>query len=233
MRGLICGYGEVGKGVHEAFKKYHQFDTYDLKNKSMLNGPYDILIITFPYFDEFVEEVGMYQLIAAPKVTLIFSTVPIGTTRQINNAVHCPIEGKHPNLGDSIRKFTRFVGYNNDTALRYAEQFFYEADIPKIFPVFNSDCTELMKLQSTTNYGINIEYARFVKRLCDKCNVPYEFVKIYNSEYNDLYEGTGYKRYILEPPQGKIGGHCILQNLPLLKETMYDDFIKILEDNNV
>ena len=232
MNCLILGFGEVGQGVYEAFKDYHDIDHFDLKKEGqVIYKDYDLLLICFPYCEKFIEWVIWYQeRFVNTKATIIFSTVPIGTTRQIPNAVHCPIEGKHPNLAESIRKFDRYIGGN----VQLAVQFFFDAgfDLDRVEWFKDSETTELMKLQSTTNYGINIEYARELKKVCDKYKVPYEAIKEYNRSYNKLYEGTDYKRYILDPPKGKIGGHCILQNLPLFKKDFNNKFIEILEENN-
>lgn len=226
---LILGFGEVGQGVYQAIKKYHDVDYYDsVAGKSVnLKDKYDILLVCFPYSEGFVDSVNEYQNIYDANAVIIFSTVPIGTTSQIKNAVHSPVEGKHPYLASSMGKFRRFVGGYNGHAIK----FFIEAGFEyKCFP--KPETTELLKLQSTTNYGINIEYAREVKKTCDKYSIDYEAVKEYNRAYNKLYEGTNYKRYILDPPDGKIGGHCILSNIPLFKKDFDNGFIKILEDNN-
>jgi len=232
MKALIAGFGEVGRGVYEAFKDYHDIDWIDVDVSNTTQDQYEILIIFFGYTDNFVESVKKYQDTFKPTATLIFSTVPIGTTRQIENAVHCPIEGKHPDLKDSIRLFERFIGGINTTAI----MFFMQAGI-QTYSYDEPETTEICKLLSTTNYGINIEYARFSKELCDQYSVNYESVKFYNRAYNRLYSSmiidNPYQRYILDPPKGNIGGHCILQNLPLLKKSINNDFIKILEDNNV
>ena len=246
MNCLILGFGEVGQGVYEAFKDYHNMEYTDLKDNGdvysddwdkmfeCLENGYDLLLICFPYSDTFVEDVKKYQKEYEHKAVIIFSTVPIGTTRQIPNAVHCPIEGKHPNLAESILKFTRVIGGidpDNSEEFYQVVRFFNFANIlPRLYR--DPEVTELAKLQSTTNYGINIEYARELKKVCDKYNVPYEAIKEYNRSYNKLYEGTDYKRYILDPPEGKIGGHCILQNLPLFKKDFNNKFIEILEENN-
>ena len=227
MNCLILGYGEVGKGVHEAFKDWHKMDWIDKEQYDFkFEYCYEILIVCLPYSNEFIDVVKDYQNKLKPKATLIFSTVPIGTSRLLR-AVHCPVEGRHPDLGTCIRIFDRHIGGVD----AWATRFFREANI-QTHSHMKPETTELAKLQSTTNYGINIEFAREVKKVCDEYGIDYRDVKAYNESYNDLYQGTQFKRYILEPPDGKIGGHCILQNLPLFKKDFRNKFIEILEDNN-
>jgi hypothetical protein len=228
MNGLVIGFGEIGQGVYEAFSQYHDLHYIDvIKGSNATRESYDILLVCIPYSEGFIDYVKDYQIMYNPKGTIIFSTVPIGTTRQLSLTVHSPIEGKHPNLAESILKFHRYVGGINQTAV----DFFMEAYInPTYF--MKPEVTELLKLQSTTNYGINIEYARFVKELCDKYDVDYKFVKDFNTAYNELYEGTGYKRYILDPPKDKIGGHCVVPNAKLLSKSIKNKFLEILEANN-
>src|SRR5438105_11893023 len=50
-----------------------------------------------------------YITIWQPEHIAIWSTLPIGTTRQVSDkAVHTPVTGKHPNLADSIRRMRRW-----------------------------------------------------------------------------------------------------------------------------
>jgi hypothetical protein len=214
MKALLIGCGEIGKGVYEVFKEYHDITPYDTNGQyKRPKGDYKILLVCIPWQENFVDIVNGYINLHHITSTIIFSTVPIGTTRKISNAVHAPIEGKHPRLKESIENWDFMIGGENKTAWR----FFTTAGI---YPMeVTPECTEIAKLQSTALYGLNIEFARYVNEVCKQNNVNYEHIKMYNIAYNALYKALGmqqFQRYILDPPEGNIGGHCVVPNAKML-----------------
>lgn len=228
MKAVLIGYGEVGKGLYEVLNPYHEIIINDPKmGHYVYDGinsiPFwaDLLLVAFPYDDNFIEQVKIYQEKFHPKATIIFSSVPIGTCRKLG-AIHSPIEGRHDNMAESIRKFPRWIGgYGNINSL-VIEKFFLKAGL-SIKYVENQEITEFLKLQSTTIYGINIEWARYCKSASDKLGFDYLLLKTYNADYNKLVEENGqpqFHRYNLDPPDGKIGGHCVLPNAKLLHENI-------------
>lgn len=226
MNCILIGLGEIGKAIQEYYGKFHTIHTYDIKYGNVIHSylkQYDLMLVAMPYDENFVSVVNKYKETYDVKDTIIFSTVPIGTTSKIENAVHSPIEGKHPNLAESIEYWKVFIGGIN----KQAERFFGEAD-KIIFTLDKPEHTEFLKLQSTTNYGLMIEYARYVKSVCDKIGMDYNFVKLFNIEYNDLYEKLcmdQFKRYILEAPNGKIGGHCVVPNAKILNSQFPNEIL--------
>lgn len=226
MKAILIGYGEVGRAVKEVFIKAHDIAIYDPNtcyHRPEL-GPYDIMLVCFPWDEMFFEYIEEYQAAFRPKGIIIFSTVPIGTTRKIPNAVHSPIEGKHPNLADSICIMRRWVGGFSDVA----KEFFEQAGIEPYF-VEMPEWTEFLKLRSTSLYGVNIEFARYSKKIADDLGMSWELVKMFDEDYNDLYcvlDLPQYQRYILEPPEGMIGGHCVVPNAKMLDEQYPSIFLK-------
>lgn len=222
MRKVLVGYGEIGRAVAEVFDVK---DIHDPGKGATCEGQYDILLVAIPYSDDFVDTVNAYRERYKIKATIIFSTVAIGITRQIPDAVHSPVEGKHPDLADSIRIFRRWVGGFNRTV----ERFFKESGFEPTF-VEKPEITEFMKLQSTTNYGLNIAMAKYVKEVCDQLGMDYKLVNQYDESYNRLYEKLGVpwaKRYILTPPPPDgIKGHCVLENLILLYEQYPSELLR-------
>ena len=220
MKAILIGYGEIGKAVYTVFSKNHQIQIQDLRKSNNFNieagTKADILIITIPYSENFVRIVKNYKKRFKIKSTLIFSTTAIGTCRQLK-AVHSPVEGKHPYLVKSIRKGKRWIGGVDFRIMR----FFREAGFKKrdIFLLADSEWTEFLKLRSTSLYGLNIEFARYSNKVASKLKMPFATVRRFNNDYNVLYKKLGmseYSRYILNPPKGKIGGHCILPNAKIL-----------------
>jgi hypothetical protein len=225
----MIGFGEIGKGVKEAYEKYHNFDVIDPKIKPIKNlDTYDVMCVAIPYSERFVEIVTEYQEAYKPTATIIFSTVAVGTTKQIPNAVHVPVEGKHPALSESIKKWQVFMGGKNQTAYK----FFVDAN-KIVYQLEKPEHSEFLKLQSTTNYGLMIEYARYVNDCCQLLDMDYNEVIAFNMAYNGLYKQLGmpnYQRYILTPPKGKKGGHCVNSNSLILREQFPNKLVDIVAE---
>ena len=226
---LLIGYGEIGSGIKEAYEKFHKLDVIDIKIKPIKQlEKYDVMCIAIPYNDSFIQTIKEYQDKYKPSTTIIFSTVPVGTTSQLENAVHVPVEGKHPNLAESIRKWQVFMGGKNN----FAYQFFVDAG-KLVYQLEKPEHTEFLKLQSTTNYGLMIEYARYVNECCDKIGMNYEEVTAFNTAYNQLYKTMGlqnYQRYIVTPPNGPKGGHCVVPNAKILSEQFPNVLVDVVAE---
>lgn len=232
MNTLLLGFGEVGQALYKTFNPFHKIDVLDKDGWvfSPALTSYTVLLVAIPgNMENFVEIVTDTIKKYGIKHTIIFSSVPVGTTSKIPNAVHSPVEGRHPNLHPSMLVFRRFVGGKRTRSVyRFFNQAGFEAEWVK-----RPEWTEFLKIQSTTNYGVMIEYARFMLTLCKRLDMPYRYVKQYNQSYNDLYSTLGetdIKRYILDPPQGKIGGHCIRPNAELLRQIGDSPFLDCIRD---
>ncbi len=225
---IIVGRGEIGSSLLEIFKNSY---CYDIKDGEINEGDLTctFLHIAFPYFDSFVKEVKRYKKLFKPEFIIIHSTVPIGTSR-LCKAIHSPVIGIHPELTQSLKTFTKFLGGSNESHLAIVADHFRKNGL-RIYTFNKPETTELMKILCTTNYGLNIEFTKEVKRLCDKYNVPFEAFTIWNNNYNDGYEKLGhpeYHRYNLVPLMKKIGAHCVLPNCDLID----NDFTKFIKERN-
>lgn len=224
IKAILIGYGQIGRAIYEVFGKHHDLDVYDIMFKVKPQGTYDILLVAIPYSDRFVEIVNAYREEYGVQATIVFSTVAIGTTSRIPDVVHSPVEGRHPNLTESMMLFQRWVGGYHESA----HQFLIEAGFRPTY-LARPEFTEFLKLQSTSNYGVCIEYARYVKSVCDDLGMDYEAVKQFNRDYNDLYldlDLPQFQRYILDPPIGPIGGTCVRPNARILDNQYPHIFLK-------
>jgi hypothetical protein len=219
MRHILIGYGEVGKAVYEVLKDTYEIEIHDQKMNFFVDefttDTTDVLMIAIPYTDLFEERVSQYQRIFHAKHTLIFSSVPVGTSTKLG-ATHSPIEGDHSDMASYINKHKRWVG---GTDARIIE-FLYDAGFDLVM-VARPETTEFLKLRSTTYYGLCIEFARYSKAVCDEIGMEYDIVKEYDQDYNALNNDMGLadlNRYVLDPPEGPIGGHCVLPNIKLLQK---------------
>ena len=227
MKCVLVGMGEVGAAVYEVFNQHHLIDTYDVKDgDEKPAGPYEVLLVAIPYSPQFVDVVNAYRMAWHVRCTIVFSTVAIGTTRRIPGAVHSPVEGKHPKLARSILLMPRWVGGKNDLALR----FFRAARIePKV--LHKPEWTEWLKLRSTAKYGVNIEWTRYEGEVAKELDMDFALLKEFDAQYNALYQRLGlpqFSRYVLNPPQGNIGGKCVTQNARLLDSQYPNDFLKTI-----
>ena len=217
---LIIGKSEVGKSLFNVLKRVYDIKIQD-KEPLKLREKVEILHIAFPYSKAFIRFVKNYIKEYQPELTVIHSTVPVGTTRKCGEKVlHSPVRGIHPNLEKSLLTFVKYIGGNKKYAKRIAKYFKRVRIKTKIFN--KPETTELLKLISTTYYAWNICFCKEVKRICDQYGLSFKEVYIdSNKTYNEGYTKLGKEnvvRPILIPMKGKIGGHCVIPNCYLLKD---------------
>jgi len=217
MKTLIIGYGEVGQALDAVLFTQYPTAVWD-EQKKVFHEPdlkAEIIHICFPYSDKFIDDVKQYQEKYQPKYTVIHSTVPVGTSKQLN-ALHSPIRGLHPNLESGIRTFIKFLG--GDGASEVADYFRRAGLTMQVCD--KSETTELMKLLDTEYYRACIEFTQRAKELCIKHEVPFaEAYSLANISYNEGYKQLGhpeFQRPVLQPIMTPIGGHCVIPNSKLI-----------------
>lgn len=237
MNSMVFGMGEVGKAVYEVTGSTLSFSLDDPKGQeSVWEGDLDVMHICFPYSETFVEDVQRYIKNFEPLHIIVWSTVPIGTCRKIDErVVHMPVEGMHPHLERSIRLGVRWIGYNRGDEARFVDQYFLDLGCnPR--SVQGTEVTELLKLRSTARFGIDLVWAQYEAELCKQYNIGFDQVQDYDIDYNDLYaicaklaDGESNnmqpKRHVLYPPEGEIGGHCVVPNAKLLNQQFPSDLL--------
>jgi hypothetical protein len=207
MKHLIIGAGEIG----QALKKIFKCDIRDIEDIPVKK--YDVLHIAIPNSKNFIKIVSKYKKLYKAKYVIVHSTVPVGTCRKAG-FIHSPVTGIHPHLEKSLKTFTKFVSNK-----KMADEF-KKYGIPAVY-VKNSDNTEAGKLYALTIYGINILLEKEIYRYCEVNKLNYDVVyRQFVKMYNDGYKKMGMKHikmYELKHKKGATGGHCIIQNSPLLK----------------
>ncbi len=230
MKSLIIGAGEVGMAVREVLSKVHDCTIIDsLKGIETTEIGFEILHICFGFSDKFVEQVKEYQERFKPKFTVIYTTCPPGTTRQVNG-VHSPVIGKHPNLAKSIQTFTRML--SGEQASDVAE-YFNRAGL-RVYLFDKPECTEVFKVSDLEYFRLEIEFTKDMKRRCEKYGIPFEGWTIYNQIYNQGYKELGYENHIrpnLIPVMTKIKGHCVSQNSSMI-QTPFTELLKELNEKH-
>ena len=221
--------GEIGKAVAKVVGADYTIDVEPVK----VDEKIDVLHICFPYSGTFCSDVLEYVDKYDPKETIIYSTLPIGTCDKLfDTIVHSPVEGKHPDLELSIYTMERWIASHSKESLQFFAGFFKDKGI-RTRKVKNPMFTEALKLLSTSEYGINIVFAAYKEEVAAEIGMDYELVKDWNIEYNRLYRELGYgkeyQKYVLEAPEGPIGGHCVVPNAKLLDKAYPNEMLKIIQ----
>ncbi len=226
---VIVGYGEIGRAVHAVVG---DADIVDL-DTPVYEADYDIMHVCFPFGSKFMTELLDYIEQLNPGHVIIYSTLPIGTTKLFAGAVHSPVEGKHPDLELSVRSMERWIGHNDDEEGQFFANYFRDLGL-KVKLVENTDFTEALKLLSTTEYGINIEFARYKKHVADALGMDYKLTKEFNQEYNRLYKLLGmdkrFQKFVLDAPEGPKGGHCVTPNARILAKRFPNEMVTIVAE---
>ena len=217
MKTIVCGAGEVGKSLYSVLLGNHEVYLRDVEPNA--DDPIDVVVlnICFPPSDKFEDKVREYQKRYHPAVTIIHSTVPVGTTRRLG-AVHSPIHGRHPDLAEGIKTFTKYLGGEHQSEVEVAKLFLEQAGI-KVRVVSSPEASEFSKIQCTTHLGWDVLYMKWVEQFCKKEGINFEEVWGWHKHYNEGYAALGemkYTRPLLVPQPGPIGGHCVVNNCKLM-----------------
>lgn len=239
---LVIGRGEIGDAMCRYLDRHtdHPVLSVDTKDEdftkklSILQGSSHLkqrtLHICFGYDKDFIKAVNFYIEMCEPKLVIIHSTVPVGTTRKIGRvAVHSPVIGVHPDLLEGLETFPKMLGGMSVQKVMMAAQIF---DTVSVYD--NPEETESAKLLSTTYYAWNIVYQKFVHKFCEENNLSFDNVYTEtNRNYNLGYHKLGKDnviRPVLSHVKGPIGGHCVIPNAKLLAK-MFEPAKFILKQN--
>jgi UDP-N-acetyl-D-mannosaminuronate dehydrogenase len=216
---VVVGLGEVGKPLLDLVSKYHDVVGVDISPVGRIRQT-DVLHICYPFqIRDFIGETTRYIELFNPALTVINSTVGVGTTRAIAEqtctaVVNSPVRGKHAHMHDDMLVYTKFVGAMDRVAGEQAAKHFESVGFrTKIVSL--PEVTELAKLTETTYFGLLIAWAQEVERYCDQVGEDYEDVI---SFYEEIKFFPPVKYF-----PGVIGGHCVMQNIEILKR--YDNSV--------
>src|SRR3989344_1158843 len=235
----ILGLGEVGSAIKKLTSPKHTVYVRELSFDEIGTNKLDVLHICIPFTQTFVSAVTKLIRQNKPKLTIIDATVKPGTTQALHqktgaNIVHAPIDGVHPHLYDYLFKFKKPIGAVNLQSYQLPKKYFEDLDVATIR--FDSPLeTELAKVLSTTYYGWNIIFEKYVHNLCQHQSANFDQVYTkYNQIYNQGYQQTHPHtiRPVLKHVDGKIGGHCVIPNAEIMDDWQGDAFTKFLLDQN-
>ncbi len=226
---VVVGLGEIGRPILDLVAMQHDAIGVDVSPPPERVSAVDILHICYPFdIEDFVAETARYIAFFAPSLTIINSTVAVGTTRAVARktgaaVVHSPVRGKHPHMMQDLRRYVKFAGgVTKSDAERAADHF---RSIGLTTTVLSSpEATELAKLTETTYFGLMIAWAQEVERYCDQLALNYDEIVSF------------YKEILFFPPvkyvPGVIGGHCVMPNIKTLLQLGPSAMLQAIESSN-
>ena len=227
VRGV--GLGEIGKPLLEVISRQHKTVGLDLAPLLQPPGEIDVMHVCYPFrIDDFVGETVGYIKQYRPRLTIINSTVSVGTTRSIAErsetaVVNSPVRGKHARMASDLLKYDKFVGGVDATAAQTAARHFESVGM-KTRVLSSPEATELAKLTETTYFGLMIAWAQEVERYCDRFGLKYD-------EVISIYEEVPFFPPVKYFP-GVIGGHCVMSNIEILSQIQHTDILKAIGSSN-
>ncbi|MFZ0640137.1 MAG: hypothetical protein WAN33_11940 [Candidatus Acidiferrales bacterium] len=226
---VVVGLGEVGKPLFKLASEHHTVMGVDVSTPTERPERVDFLHICYPFhIANFVGETARYIKLFKPGLTIINSTVAIGTTRAIAErtgaaVVNSPIRGKHVRMLEEIRSYTKFIGAMDSASGQQAAEHFQSMGL-KTKVLSAPEATELAKLTETTYFGLMIAWAQEVERYCDRVDQDYEEVI---SFYDEIRFFPPVKYF-----PGIIGGHCVLPNIEILRKSDDSAILKAIQASN-
>jgi UDP-N-acetyl-D-mannosaminuronate dehydrogenase len=226
---VVVGLGEIGKPLLEMVRNRHDAVGVDITLPAGPIGPVDVLHICYPFeIKDFIGETSRYIGLFEPALTIISSTVAVGTTRAVAEragaaVVHSPVRGKHVRMLDELYKYVKFVGATDPSAGRQAVDHFQSVGL-KTRLLSSPEATELAKLTETTYFGLLIAWAQELERYCDQLGANYD-------EVVSFYEEIAFFPPVKYTP-GIIGGHCVMPNIEILCKLDHTVILEAIRASN-
>jgi UDP-N-acetyl-D-mannosaminuronate dehydrogenase len=228
---VVVGLGEVGGPLLELVKRAgHPSFGIDIEPSALpAKGDADVMHICFPFqIADFVGETLRYIELLEPRLTIVNSTVGVGTTREIHERgggaiAYSPVRGKHARMIEELGHYKKFVGGIDDGVSISAATHFESLGVPTHI-VSTPEAAELAKLTETTYFGLLIAWAQEVERYCDLTGQDYDEVVSFYDEIPFLPP----VRYF----PGVIGGHCVMSNIDILGGLVNSDLVNAVIASN-
>ena len=226
---VVVGLGEVGKPIFKLVSKHHEAVGVDVSPADERVGEVDVLHVCYPFgIKDFEGETARYIELFRPQLTIINSTVGVGTTRTLAErtgaaVVHSPVRGKHARMHDELLRYTKFVGAIDPASGEQAAKHFESIGM-KTKILSSPEATELAKLTETTYFGLLIAWAQEVERYCDQLGQEYD-------EITSFHEEVSFFPPVKYVP-GVIGGHCVMANIEILSRLDHSDLLKAIQSSN-
>jgi hypothetical protein len=231
MKSLVIGAGQVGSGLFEIISKEHESYLRDIEDFPMAG--IEVLHICYPEHDGFEETTKKYIEEYKPRLTIINSSITVGTTSKCGeNVVYSPVRGRHPNLATEMLVYPKFVSGKNISDVVTATEYFEKCGWT-VHASNSPETLELLKLLSNIHMGLEVAWRQEVKRILNHFNVRSEDYTLWEQTYNDGYVELGQEhlvRSMMSPDP--IGGHCILECNQILKSQFPSKAFDFIQESN-
>jgi UDP-N-acetyl-D-mannosaminuronate dehydrogenase len=243
---LVVGLGEIGNTLFELLKEKDGFTVYGLdldktkmrsanQDRRKLPNEVDVMHVCIPckIQEKFVATVANYAKKFKPKLLIINSTVPPGTTKKVQQTCRClvahsPARGVHKSpehMKWELKRWTKYVGGVDAKAADAARKHFEKMGL-KVKTLKSCAETELAKLFETTYRAWMIACFQEMHRISRTFEADFDDVV-------DFLEDT--HRVRLDRPimfPGFIGGHCLIPNTELLLQSYDSEFLQLILKSN-
>ena len=244
---LIIGLGEIGHTLFALYSEVKEkFSVYGLdldigkmkllnQSKDKVPARVDTLQVCLPCSsqEKFADTIKGYVDQYKPKLTIINSTVPPGTTLKVAAAcmclvAHSPARGVHINAEHMIwemKRWTKYVGGADAAASKAAKVHFKNMGL-EVKVLKSCRETELAKLFETTYRAWMITCFQEMHRISRAFDADFD-------EAVDFIEDTHKERFdrpVMFP--GVIGGHCLIPNTELLLKSYDSEFLRLILKSN-
>ncbi len=224
---VIVGMGEVGRPLFEILSRAYTCIGVDVE-PVQIDRPCSVLHICFPFqMKDFVGTTVAYIEKYKPQLTIINSTLGVGTTRKVQERVklpvaYSPVRGKHAKMVQDMLHYRKFVAGFDSTSTHTATEHFSKAGF-QVEKFRTPEVGELSKLLETTWLGVLIGWAQDVERMAGECGASYEEVNAFIKEISFLPSNVF---------PGRIGGHCVMPNIAILRTKFSSSFLNAIAESN-
>jgi UDP-N-acetyl-D-mannosaminuronate dehydrogenase len=225
---IVAGLGEVGKPLLRILSRTFECAGIDV-DPSVIDRPCSVLHICYPFqIARFAEVTVEYVRELRPALTVIHSSVPPGTTREIQEfagdtpIAYSPVRGKHARMIDDMQRYRKFVAAPTRGGLEAARDHLSMAGF-RTATMPSPELAELAKLLETTYLGVLIAWTQEMERIAMRYGGDFKDVNSFVEEVNFL------PSHIFP---GVIGGHCVLPNIDLLRSQLESPFLDLIVESN-
>lgn len=225
---VVAGLGEVGRPLLRILSSTFDCTGIDIE-PARVTAPCSVLHICYPYqIDGYVRVTADYIRSLQPSLTIIHTSVPPGTTRQVQEAVpdqliaYSPVRGKHVRMQEEMLHYSKFVAAPRQPALGAALDHLSAAGF-RTATLPSPELAELAKLLETTYLGVLIAWTQEMERMAAQYGGTF-------NDVNSLIEEVAFLPSHIYP--GVIGGHCVLPNIDLLRARLDSKFLDLVVESN-
>ena len=244
---LVVGLGEIGHTLFALLNAHKRsFSVYGLdldetkmrelgQSRNQLPSQVDTMHVCLPCNtqEKFVDVAAGYVEEFKPKLVIVNSTVPPGTTLKVAArctclVAHSPSRGVHKNAEHMVwemKRWRKYVGGADAAAAEAAKVHFEKLGL-KVKVLKGCTETELAKLFETTYRAWMIACFQEMHRISRAFGADFDETV----DFLDDTHRVRFDRPVMFP--GVIGGHCLIPNTELLLDAYDSDFLRLILKSN-